>query len=46
MATSSGGLIGNYPTSNKLSLRSRDYPGYPKFTVPVMAVALLAPPAP
>ena len=33
-------------TGNKLTLRSRDYPGYPKFTVPVTAVALVAPPPP
>ena len=30
-------------TGNKLTLRSRDYPGYPNFTVPVMSVALLTP---
>ena len=27
--------------SDKVTLRSRDYPGYPKFTVPMTAVALL-----
>jgi hypothetical protein len=32
-------------TGNKVTLRSRDYPGYPKFTVPVMTVALLNPTA-
>ena len=30
-------------TGDKLTLRSRDYPGYPKFTVPVTAVALVNP---
>jgi hypothetical protein len=30
-------------TGNKLTLRCRDYPGYPKFTVPVMTVALVSP---
>ena len=30
-------------TADKLTLRSRDYPGYSKFTVPVMAVALVNP---
>ena len=30
-------------TGNKLTLRSRDYPGHPKFTVPVMTVALVNP---
>lgn len=32
-------------TADKLTLRSRDYPGYPKFTVPVLTVALLNPTA-
>ena len=32
-------------TADKLTLRSRDYPGYPKFTVPVRTVALLNPTA-
>jgi len=30
-------------TGDKLTLRVRDYPGYPKFTVPVTAVALVNP---
>jgi hypothetical protein len=30
-------------TGNKVTLRSRDYPGYPNFTVPVTAVALVGP---
>ena len=30
-------------TADKLTLRCRDYPGYPKFTVPVMTVALVNP---
>ena len=30
-------------TADKLTLRSRDYPGYPKFTVPVTTVALVNP---
>ncbi len=30
-------------TGDKLTLRSRDYPGHPNFTVPVMAVALVKP---
>jgi hypothetical protein len=30
-------------TADKLTLRVRDYPGYPKFTVPVTAVALVNP---
>ena len=30
-------------TGDKLTLRSRDYPGYSKFTVPVTAVALVSP---
>ncbi len=30
-------------TGDKLTLRSRDYPGYPNFTVPVTAVALVGP---
>ncbi len=30
-------------TGNKVTLRSRDYPGYPNFTVPVAAVALVSP---
>ena len=32
-------------TGDKLTLRSRDYPGYPNFTVPVKAVALVGPAA-
>jgi hypothetical protein len=32
-------------TADKLTLRCRDYPGYPKFTVPVLTVALLNPTA-
>ena len=32
-------------TADNLTLRSRDYPGYPKFTVPVLTVALLNPTA-
>ena len=32
-------------TGDKVTLRSRDYPGYPHFTVPVTAVALLNPTA-
>ena len=46
------GLIGGWyeavvvgRTADKLTLRSRDYPGYPKFTVPVLTVALLNPTA-
>ena len=30
-------------TGNKVTLRSRDYPGFPNFTVPVTAVALVGP---
>jgi hypothetical protein len=30
-------------TGDKLTLRSRDYPGYPNFTVPVTAVGLVGP---
>ena len=30
-------------SGDKVTLRARDYPNYPKFTVPVMAVALMAP---
>jgi hypothetical protein len=30
-------------TGDKVTLRSRDYPGFPNFTVPVTAVALLNP---
>ena len=30
-------------TADKLTLRSRDYPGYPKFTMPVTTVALVNP---
>jgi hypothetical protein len=32
-------------TGNKVTLRSRDYPGYPNFTVLVMTVALVGPAA-
>jgi hypothetical protein len=32
-------------TGDKVILRSRDYPGYPNFTVPVTAVALVGPAA-
>jgi hypothetical protein len=32
-------------TGDKLTLRSRDYPGYPNFTVPVLTVALVGPAA-
>jgi hypothetical protein len=32
-------------TGDKLTLRSRDYPGYPNFTVPVTTVALVGPAA-
>ena len=32
-------------TGDKLTLRSRDYPGFPNFTVPVKAVALVGPAA-
>ena len=32
-------------TGDKLTLRSRDYPGYPNFAVPVTAVALVGPAA-
>ena len=30
-------------TGDKVTLRSRDYPGFPNFTVPVKAVALIGP---
>ncbi len=30
---------------DKVTLRSRDYPGFPNFTVPVTAVALVSPAA-
>jgi hypothetical protein len=32
-------------TGDKVTLRSRDYPGYPNFAVPVTAVALVGPAA-
>jgi hypothetical protein len=32
-------------TGDKVTLRSRDYPGFPNFTVPVKAVALVGPAA-
>jgi hypothetical protein len=32
-------------TADKVTLRSRDYPGYPNFTVPVTTVALVGPTA-
>lgn len=33
-------------SGDKVTLRCRDYPGYPKFTVPVKAVALVGPVSP